>query len=203
MDFIGKAKRLDDVDIGMIAARIRCGEDELHAFMDVEASGSGFDGQNRPKMLFEPHVFYRLLRGSQRDLAVRYGLAYRAWGAKPYPEDSYPRLTQAMAIDEELALMAASWGIGQILGTNHRLLGYPTAKEMVLAFMDDEETQLEGVVDFLIANGIDDDLRAHRWDVVARVYNGPSYRQHNYHKRMAQRFAWWQTKPDTSIQLAK
>lgn len=197
MNFIGKAKRLTDVDIPRIASRIRCGEDELHAFMDVEASGSGFDEQGRPKMLFEPHIFYRLLRGQAREAAVRRGLAYRDWGAGVYPTDSYPRLAQAMAIDEEIALMSASWGLGQVLGLNHRLVGYKTAKDMVLAFMDDEAAQLDAIVDFLIANGIDDDLRAHRWDVVARVYNGPNYRKHNYHKRMAQRFAWWQAKPDT------
>lgn len=36
-------------------------------------------------MLFEPHVFYRLLgKGAKRDAAVSAGLAYPKWGMKPY-----------------------------------------------------------------------------------------------------------------------
>jgi hypothetical protein len=54
----GAAKRIEDVDIPRIGALIGVGEDEVHAFVDVEASGRDFDNQGRPKMLFEPHVFF-------------------------------------------------------------------------------------------------------------------------------------------------
>lgn len=199
MDFVGRAKRLEDVDIPRIAATIGCGEDELHAFMDVEASGSGFDALGRPKMLFEPHWFYRLLRGSKRDAAVKAGLAYPKWGTKSYPKDSYPRLALATKIDSTAALKAASWGLGQIMGFNHAIVGYDTVEGMVAAFMDDEEHHLEAIVQFLIANGIDDDLREHRWETVARVYNGPGYRANQYHTNLARRYAWWTRKPDTRI----
>jgi hypothetical protein len=37
---------------------------------------------------------------SKRDRAVSLGLAYASWGQKPYPKDSYPRLLQALLIDE-------------------------------------------------------------------------------------------------------
>ena len=196
-DFKGEAKRLDDIDLPRIGATIGVGEDELHAFMDVEAAGSGFDAQGRPKMLFEPHVFYRNLSGKKRDQAVKAGLAYARWGTKPYPGDSYPRLARAMVIDETAAIKSASWGLGQVLGENHKMVGYATVKAMVLAFMDDEEKHLEAIVKFLVANHIDDDLRAHRWDVVARVYNGPGYAKNKYHKRMAERYRVWAGIPDT------
>lgn len=197
MDFKGRAKRLDDIDLPRIGSRIGVGEDELHAFMEVEAAGSGFDRQGRPKMLFEPHVFYRNLKGEQRGLAIKAGLAYARWGQRPYPKDSYPRLKRAIAINEEAALRSASWGLSQILGENHKMVGYPTARAMVEAFMDDEENHLEAMVQFLIAAGIDDDLRRHDWAAVARVYNGPGYRKHNYHGRMATAFAKWRKIPDT------
>ena len=45
--FNGRAKGLDDVDQPALGYRIGVGEDELHAFMDVETSGSGFDPQGR------------------------------------------------------------------------------------------------------------------------------------------------------------
>lgn len=195
--FKGTAKRLDDIDLPKIGARIGVGEDEIHAFMDVESAGSGFDDQGRPKMLFEPHVFYRNLTGEKRAQAVREGLAYPRWGQVKYPHDSYPRLTQAMAIDETAALKSASWGLGQVLGENYRMLGYESPQAMVMAFMNDEEAHLNGMVDFLIANHIDDDLRAHEWALVARVYNGPAFRKNGYDTKLAAAFKKWRGIRDT------
>ncbi len=197
MNFSGKAKRLDDIDLPRIGARIGVGEDELHAFMDVEASGSGFDKAGRPKMLFEPHIFYRELKGKQRDKAVAQGLAYPKQGTKPYPRDSYPRLKRAMTINNIAALRSASWGLGQILGRNHSAAGYTAVTAMVHAFEEDEENHLNAIVNFLISKEIEDDLREHRWSVVARVYNGPAYAKHNYHGRMAEAFAKWSAIADT------
>lgn len=197
MNFVGKAKRLDDIDLPAIGSIIGVGEDEIHAFMDVEAAGSGFDKSSRPKMLFEPHIFYKLLPPDKRAIAVKAGLAYPKWGMAPYPVDSYPRLIRAMNLDETAALKSASWGLSQILGKNHEDAGYATVQEMVRAFCDDEENHIRAMVLFLLANEIADDLRAHRWAVVARVYNGPGYAKHNYHGRMADAFAKWQRIKDT------
>ncbi len=198
-DFIGKAKRLDDIDIPRIGWAIGVGEDELHAFMDVEAAGSGFDAAGRPKMLFEPHIFYRHLSGVERDRAVREGLAYPKW-KRGYPADSYPRLKKAIAINETAALMSASWGLGQVLGENYKTLGYTSPQAMVLAFMDDEEDHLEGMVDFLHVNHLDDDLKRHDWAAVARGYNGPGYKANRYDTKMANAFAKWQRIKDTEWQ---
>lgn len=197
-NFKGAAKRIDDIDIPRIGAQIGVGEDELHAFMDVEAAGSPWDKAGRPKMLFEPHVFYRLLgKGEKRDRAVKEGLAYAKWGAKPYPSDSYPRLIRAMAIDEEKALMSASWGLTQILAQWHADCGYATPQAMVTSFMDDAENHLNATVKLLVAWKIDDDLRAHRWLAVAAVWNGPAHAKHNYAGRMKAAFDKWRKIRDT------
>ncbi|GMA74334.1 hypothetical protein GCM10025880_07510 [Methylorubrum aminovorans] len=103
-----------------IGHTIGVGEDEIHAVMEVESSGGGFDRLKRPKMLFEPHVLWRNLSGAERTRAASLGLAYASWKPGAYPTDSYPRLMQAMAINETAALKASSWGLGQILGENHR-----------------------------------------------------------------------------------
>lgn len=196
--FKGAAKRLDDIDLPRIAAVIGVGEDEIHAFMDVEAAGSPFDAKGRPKMLFEPHVFWRELGpGKKRDAAVKAGLAYPKWGAKPYPRDSYPRLTKAIAIDETAALRAASWGLTQILGGNHKEAGYKTPQAMVVAFMADAETHIEATVRLLTTWGLADDLRAHRWAAIAERWNGPGYRKNRYDTRMAAAFKRWQKIRDT------
>ncbi|TIP06659.1 MAG: N-acetylmuramidase family protein [Mesorhizobium sp.] len=196
--FAGAALRLGDIDIPRIGSEIGVGEDELHAFMDVEAAGSGFDHMNRPKMLFEPHVFYGMLgKGAKRDAAVAQGLAYPKWGERPYPSDSYPRLIKAMAIDETAALKSASWGLTQILGRYHADIGYATPQEMVEEFANHEAEHLEATVKLLKVWKVDDDLRAHRWAIVAQTWNGPGYRKNRYDTKLEAAFAKWQKIKDT------
>lgn len=206
-NFIGAAKRISDIDIPRIGHKIRVGEDELHAFMDVETSGSGFDSQKRPKILFEPHVFYRNLSGKQRDEAVKQGLAYEKWGQKPYPRDSYPRLKKAMAINETAALKSASWGLGQILGENHEMVGYQTVQGMVRTFMDDEAAHLEAMVNFIVSAKLDGEMRklaaltrkttAADCEKIVKVYNGPGYKKNRYHIKMAAAHNKWRAIKDT------
>lgn len=195
--FKGAAKRLDDIDLPRIGARIGVGEDEVHAVIDVEAAGSGFDRNGRVKCLFEPHVFYRLLPQDKRQIAVDAGLAYRKWGEKPYPRDSYPRIIEAMEIDKDAALRSTSWGMGQIMGFNAELAGYRTAELMVQAFSDDEENQLNAMMTFIISNGLDDELRNHDWKGFARGYNGPGYAKNRYDVKLAAAYAKWAKIKDT------
>ncbi|WP_226628442.1 N-acetylmuramidase domain-containing protein [Alloyangia pacifica] len=197
--FTGAAKRLDDIDLPRIGAQIGLGEDELHAVMEVEARGSGFDSQDRVTQLYEPHVFYRELGpGAERDRAVAQGLAYKSWGTRAYPKDSYPRLLAAIKINEEAALRSCSWGLGQIMGFNAEMIGYPSARAMVEAFAEDEAAQLQGLVDYIVAAGLDDELRRHDWAGFARGYNGPSYATHGYHTKLRSAFLKWDAIPDTT-----
>jgi len=201
-DFRGAAKRLDDIDLPRIGATIGVGEDEIHAVLDVETRGGGFDSRGRPKMLFEPHIFWlELGEGAKRDRAHAAGLAYSRWGEKRYPSDSYPRLIEAMQIDRRAALRSASWGLGQIMGFNASAAGYDSAEAMVLDFLDDEERHLEAMVRFIVTNGLDDELRGHDWAGFARGYNGAGYRRNRYDEKLAERFRWWQGKPDTPFQI--
>lgn len=193
----GAAKRLDDIDLPKIGAEIGVGEDEIHAFMDVEAGGSGFDVQGRVKMLFEPHIFYRELGpGAKRDKAVKQGLAHAKWKPGHYPVDSYPRLLAAMKIDERAALRSASWGLGQIMGFNAQAVGYSSAAKMIEAFADDEENQLRAIIAFLKAKGLDEALRRRDWAKIERVYNGGGFKGH-YAARMHNAYARWQGIKDT------
>jgi hypothetical protein len=195
--FKGAAKRIDDIDLPRIGSMIGVGEDVIHAVMDVESRGYGFDKQGRVLALFEPHVFWRNLSGSKRAAAARAGLAYAKWKPGAYPADSYPRILAAVQIDEEAALKSASWGLGQILGENHKAAGYPTARAMVEAFADDEEAHLAAMVEFIKTNGLDRALRRLDWAAFARGYNGPAFAKNDYHNRLARRYAHWQRIPDT------
>lgn len=198
-DFRGEARPLDDIDLPRIGHRIGVGEDEVHAVMDVEAAGGAWDARGRPKMLFEPHRFWKNLGpGPKRDAAVSAGLAYPSWGEKPYPKDSYPRLQQAMAIDETAALKSASWGLGQVLGENHVMVGHDTVQSMVLALLDDSEVHLEQMIAFIMSARLDGKLRAHDWSGFARGYNGPQYAKHGYHTRLAAAYVRWAKIRDTA-----
>lgn len=195
--FRGAARRLDDIDLPKLGARIGVGEDEVHAFLDVETLGSGFDNQGRPKMLFEPHVFFRNLTGAKRAQAVAQGLAYQKWGQSPYPRDSYPRLKSACAIDETAALKSASWGLGQVLGENHIAAGYSTPQAMVAAMMADEELQLEAAINFIKYHKLDAALRKHDWAAFAKGYNGAGYKKNAYDTKLADAFRKWSRIKDT------
>src|SRR5882672_5526060 len=148
MIFTGAALPRSPQGLAAAAAKIGCEPAALQAVLSVEAAGSGFDALKRPKMLFEPHIFYGLLERHEAlklGAAIKAGVAYPKWGMRPYPKDSYPHLTRAVALDETLALDSASWGLGQLLGQNFAKAGYASPQAMVTAFADGENAQLAGM----------------------------------------------------------
>lgn len=195
--FKGRAKRIDDHDLPKIGATIGVGEDEIHAVMDVEAAGSGFDSQGRPRILFERHWFYRLLPDSKKAKAQAEGLAVKKWSRATYNQDQYALLARAMKIDEDAALQSASWGLGQVMGFNHAKAGYKTVQDMVRAFMDDEEHHLAAMVNFIKSAKLDGHLRNHDWASFARGYNGAGYRQNKYDTKLAAAYRKWSKIKDT------
>jgi hypothetical protein len=195
--FVGARKPLDLLDVPRLAFRLGCGEDFLAAFLDVESASRGFDREGRPTMLFEPHIFYRLLgAGDKRTQAEQHGLAYKSWRSG-YPLDSYPRLAKAMLIDENAALQACSIGLSQVLVRNFSNVGYRSPQEMWRAFMDDEQEHVEAMVRFMFNAGIADDLKRlsdlgrpvtpDECRPIVAVYNGSGYERNNYHTKLAER----------------
>lgn len=212
--FQGLAKKLDDIDLPLIGKTIGVGEDAIHAILDTETRGSGFDAFRRPTLLFEPHVFYRQLKakGDQHLLllAVSKGLAYQSWGDQPYPKESYTRLQAAYKLAPNEALMSASWGLGQLMGFNYALAGYKAVEPMVSDFMLDEEYQLRAMVKFIISAGLDDDLRAldqaktdsqllSAAQGFARGYNGAGFAKNGYDKKLVSSIKRWRLIKDTPI----
>lgn len=195
MDFIGTGKRLAQGDIGEAARWLGIETAALLAFIEVEAAGKGFDSQNRPKMLFEPHVFWRELgAGAARDLAARLGVAYPKWGEKPYPKDSYPRLKTAQTVQSTKALRSASWGLGQILADKHALCGHASEEAFVRANMQGEREQLLCMTALMIAWGVPKMIvgknlaQAESWAGAAAKWNGSGFRKHDYHGRLAKAY---------------
>ena len=188
LEFTGAARPRSAGALRAAANQLGCDIAAIEALIDVEAAGSGFDHAGRPKMLFEPHIFWQNLSGVQRDAAAQEGLAYPAW--KPdYPPDSYPRLYKALDINGDAALNSCSWGLPQILGENHAPAGYTTPQNMVAAFCDGEDEQIAAMARFICANHLQGYLQTQNWAAFARGYNGPAYARNAYDTKLAEAYA--------------
>lgn len=195
VEFTGAARKLTREDYVDDAAKAGCSEAHLHAVIEIESSGSGFDSHRRLKACFEPHRFYAILKKAGKTAvlqhAIALGVAYASWRPGNYPKDPYPRLTKALALDETAALEATSWGLPQIMGENHKAAGYASAQEMIAAFVDSEDEQVEAMVRFIKAKKLGGALANGQWNKFADGYNGAAQRKHNYAGRLEAAYKKW------------
>ena len=184
------APAIDTDDMVHAAARLGVSVGHIKALRQVESGGKSFDDKGRPIILPEPHIFYRETGG-------RFGVtafSYPRWGSKPYPPSYDARwslLADMAECDEAAALRSASIGLFQIMGFNFAAAGYPTVHAMWEGMTGNEDDHLEAMVQFILSEGLDDELRACRpGDPASCVpfvsrYNGPGYKKHGYHTKYA------------------
>lgn len=197
-EFVGAAKPLDDADIDAVAADLGCSRAAILAVRQVEAAGSGFLSDRRPKILFEAHVFYRLTGG-------RFGISNISvphWDRSTYGKagaHQYDRLLTAiyanplagadeMSFEEQraAALKSASWGMFQIMGENHKTAGYDTVEAFVLAMLESEKNHLAAFASFCKINNLARFLRdPPDFARFARGYNGAGYAANGYDIKLA------------------
>lgn len=165
----------------------------------LDGPGGFLDGPNLPKILFEAHKFSAHTGG--RFNASHPTLSSRSWNRKLYVggEGEYARLYAAMQLDHDAALMSASWGRYQILGSNYALAGFPTVRAFVDAMKESEERHLDAFVAFLKSARLVDAFRristsAKDCEAFARGYNGTGFATHNYHGKIAAAFGRWSKK---------
>jgi hypothetical protein len=161
-DFVASAQRLG-VEVSAIRAVVK-----------VESGAAGFGADGRALILFEPHIFSRL---TQRWFdATHPHLSYSTWGARPYvrgQEERWAQVREAFALDEAAAIASTSWGLFQVMGFNHALCGFASAKDMVADISQSEVRQLLAFEAFVRASGLVDELQRLDWEGFARIYNGP------------------------------
>ncbi|NRA88918.1 MAG: DUF3380 domain-containing protein [Rhizobiales bacterium] len=182
-------QKLTHADINAAADKINVPVAALKAVIAVECRGSGFKG-DRPIILFERHVFYRNLSSRNRDVAVMKGLATKRWkrGYLKTQSARYGRLNKAIKIDNDAALKACSWGLGQVLGENWRFCNFSNISEFVEYQFESEANQLDTMCRYIVAAKLDDDLRAFDWAGFALGYNGRGYEKNKYHKKLARAY---------------
>lgn len=184
--------RLKEADIQAAAELLAVDAAAIKAVVQVESAGSGYLKDGRVKILFERHIFYR-------ELATKHGKAVAdRWAAEaphvclPKPggyqggSGEYPRLSRAMLIDHEAGMMAASWGLFQIMGFNHRAAGFDTIHQFVDTMKSGEGAQLMAFARFVKANKtMHTALQKHDWAKFAAAYNGPAYKRNHYDSKLA------------------
>jgi len=188
-EFAGGGLTLSEPDFKRAADRLGCEVAAVKAVAEVESGGkTGFLPDKRPKILFESRWFHKLTGGrfdaSNPDISTPTWVRNYKGGAA-----EYGRLEAAIALDRAAALKSASWGMFQILGVNHAVVGFADVEAFVRAQVESEGKQLDAFVGFVISNKLDDELRDKRWADFARVYNGPGFAENRYDAKMAEAYA--------------
>ncbi|MEL6967161.1 MAG: N-acetylmuramidase domain-containing protein [Pseudomonadota bacterium] len=169
----------------------------LLAVAEVESSGRVgvvIKGRLEPLIRFEGHYFHRLLAGDERARAVTAGLASPKPRRVRNPRrqiDRWKLLDKAIAINREAALSSCSWGIGQVMGSHWRRLGYDSVDAMVETARAGAAGQVQLMARYIAHAKLENALRLQDWATFARRYNGPAYAQNRYDVKMAQAYDRW------------
>lgn len=163
----------------------------VRAVAEVEVQGDATLPTGEPKILFERHYFRKFTGGkfnaTHPDLSGPYKKG--SYGA---PSKQHARLAAAVKLNRDAALMSASWGMFQIMGANFKRAGYPTVQAFINEMYGGEAGQLRAFVNYIKnSKPLLAALRALNWAKFAELYNGPSYRDNNYDKKMQGAYTKW------------
>lgn len=180
-----ESKYLCKADYEKAAEFLNCDVAAIKAVVQIEANGGGFFTDGRPKILFEAHWFDHFTKGKYRESHPNISSA--RWNRSLYKGGvaEYSRLDAAKKLNNWAALMSASWGLGQVMGMNHKACGYSTVEFFVQDMYISEGKQLLAMCGFIKSKNLDDALRARNWSKFAYGYNGESYAAHAYHTKLA------------------
>jgi hypothetical protein len=162
----------------------------IKAVAEIESSGEGFLADGKPKILFEPHIFWKQLRakGINPNLFMEENpdILYPTWKSGAYGPVSrqHERLEKASKINRDAALQSASWGKFQIMGFNWKLCGAASLQEFINDMFESEDKQLLRFTIYIKNTFLDDELRNHDWAGFARGYNGPQYLKNRYDTKL-------------------
>ncbi len=201
-------KRLTTEQIEQIAQENNIDFAMLMAIIETECKGSGFLKNGNAVILFEKHKFWEQL-GDIDFYAVRakmhrlrpdlcspsptkkggYGSASRQYTKIREIRDLiYTVLPEADKKTEDMimqcVLKATSFGLGQIMGFNHKLAGFNSVVEFAQAMQTSEYEQLKAMVNLLKAWGLQGAMQRHDFKKIARRWNGAKYFIFGYDKKL-------------------
>jgi hypothetical protein len=156
----------------------------------VESGGrTGFGPDGRPIVRYELHIFQGSTKSKYHVTHPHLSQSYQQ--GKKYHVGGQPNewsmLYGAMLLRGCLnqAIAAASWGMFQIMGFNHKASGYGTPQEMASDMCLSAGNQLQAFLQLCKSNGYHHYLAKKDWAGFAKHYNGASYKDNNYDVHLA------------------
>lgn len=177
---------ITEADYRAAAASLGCDSAAIRAVFLVEAPKGGFNPDGSPVTLFEGHQFHKYTDGLFD--ATHPTLSFKSWTRVHYGKtwvEEKARLTKAVSLDREAAIMATSWGRAQIMGFNYGLAGFNTLQEFINAMFTSEVEHLKAFVQFVKRKGLARHLVNKNWAAFAEGYNGKGYKLNQYDIKIA------------------
>lgn len=194
----GMCEHMFDPEIREVIARKAYENDmdpaALLAVISVESGGRIFtkvNGLLEPIIRFEGHYFYRLLPKAKRNIAVTRGMAHRRAGGiknSRFQRFRWEFLNNCIKLDRDAALQSTSWGVGQVMGSHWRWLGYASVDAMIFDVRKGIAGQCELMVRFIKKAKLVRFMEDQDWAGFARSYNGPGYKKNKYDLKMARAY---------------
>lgn len=202
MAFQAQGRPFDSEGMQRTCDLLSVGQAEVWAVLAVETRGFGFLPDRRPQILFERHIFHKLTNGDHD--AGNVDVSNKIAGGYVGGAGEYPRLEKAMALDRTAALQSTSWGVGQVMGFNHKVAGFLSVTAMVDAMVQDENAQLLAVANFIKSTNLNGALQRQDWRAFAAGYNGPDFAKNHYDTRLSEAHTGYKTAlPDLALRTAQ
>lgn len=172
------------IDLGVEMAAIK-------AVAQVESSGSGFTSSGLVRILFEGHQFHKRTNGKYSKTHPNISHAnidqtkYARGGLDERVRLEHQRLAQAITLDRAAALASASWGKFQVMGFNHKEVGWKDVESFVRDMKKSESEHLKAFIGYVKHRKLVAALRSKDWAAFARGYNGSQYHLFQYDIKMA------------------
>lgn len=159
------------------------------AVLVTESNGAPFAADGKLIIRFENHIFNNLW-GKKNPARFAQHFAFdpnASWKAHQWRPDvnaawQHCHTSQQMEwlvfnfarqLDEHAAMLSISMGAPQIMGFNHRSIGYATVQEMFTAFQQDVDHQIGSLFRFIEVNGLVGAIQQGDFVRFAAAYNGP------------------------------
>lgn len=161
------------------------------AVIQVESNGvkgTMIGGKLEPVIRYEGHYFDKLCVPGVRDAARRAGVSSPNAGGVKNPSkqlDRWALVKKAAQFDKSAAYQSCSYGVGQVMGSHWKTLGFTSIDQFLSTARSGLVGQAKIMAAFIKVFGLDDELRAYDWSGFARGYNGKNYTKYGYHTKLA------------------
>lgn len=163
----------------------------LLAIIEVESNGilgATINGRFEPIIRYEGHYFDKLCKAEMRAPARKAGVSAPTAGTIKNPSkqiDRWKLVQKAATFDPSAAYMSCSYGVGQVMGSHWKDLGFKSISEFLKKVRSGLIGQVEVMVRFIKKNNLIAALQNLDWSAFARGYNGPAYRKNQYDTKMS------------------